>query len=209
MKQQMLPVVVFLLSSLILCGCTSNAKSDEEILPDVSYFSSENYENYEWIFPEIENAAIYHDGKCETILPNDPRLIRLLNALCYSYNHDLCAWRQGAVEHNEIVEYLESDLPILDINFLSKDKHGDDQKRFNTTRLVVCANGYLRFIDPQNVPWMDNEKMYAEICFPFAENLHNKYLAQSEELADTVRERNCVWGENEWIDLLVYAGFEV
>lgn len=172
-------------------------------LPDIDSFSSSEYEDYQHIFPPIDYALLYRDGVEVEIKSDDPRLFCLLNFLANSENESLSAWRQGYVGETEIEEYLNSQYPMLEIYF-SDDKRENDDGVFSTTKILICGHSYLIFVDTARGSWTLGEGMYAEQCFP--------YMALLEPMIDSgAIEKEVLyhneWGDQSWIDLLVYAGF--
>lgn len=91
----MIVVIILTILSVFTSGCTaffqtacSDAMSTPNLstpLPDINSFSSTEYDQTAYMFPRIKSAVFVHDGICETLNPEDPRLIRLLNSLSFSY----------------------------------------------------------------------------------------------------------------------------
>lgn len=175
-------------------------------LPDIDIFSSTEYIETKYMFPKIKSAAFCHDGISESISPDDPRLIRLLNSLSFSYEQGYTSWRKGHVEEPEYMEYICSGYPMIDISFEIADSQGNYNEFSNTPRMIVSANRYLLLVDVTKSAWMPDYSIYANEHFPYA-SLLAEYYSHLSEMEISEMYGNIEWGNNKWIDLLAYAGF--
>lgn len=196
---------------LLLFGCshfnpTAPASEKKSVLPDINHFSSTKYEDIKYAFPPIESASYIHDGITEILDINDPRLYRLLNAISFSYENGYTAWRQGHVEEDEFLSYINSDVPMLDIYFQLGDISANQTEFSQTPRAVICANRYLLIVDSTNSSWMPNGVIYANIHDPFLTILSDP----NQELENEAWQKlasNAQWGDTSFLNLLEYAGF--
>lgn len=210
MRKNIFGGVLFALIAVILVGCsqasTVSDNTQYDFLPDINTFSDEEIEQNPYMFPQVVSAEFVHDGIHETISPSDPRLIRLLNALSYSYDEGFTAWRQGHVTGDEFVTFISSGHPMLDIHFCPDSSTEYENEFSRTPRVIVSANRYLLLVDPLQSSWMSDDEVYANEHFPFVDILVNHYENLSdEEFGEILGDID--WGNNKWIDILAYAGF--
>lgn len=176
-------------------------------LPSIDTFSATEYTETKYMFPKIKSAVYFHDGVSESLSPDDPRLIRLLNSLSFSYEQGYTSWRRGQVEEPEFLEYINSGFHMLDISFETTDSQEHYNEFSDTPRVIVSANRYLLLVDATKSSWMPDDSIYANEHFPYASLLGEYYSHLSEaEIGEMYG--NIDWGNNKWIDLLAYAGFE-
>lgn len=199
-------LTIFLVCAMLmslLTGCTKKLS-----IPDISQFSGTEYETHgegqgRYTFLPVESAVFRHDGKEEVIDSADPRLIQLLNSLAYSYAMGYTPYRQGVVEEPELSTYTESDVPMLDITFSTanaSDRNDDFTKSY---RAVISSNCYLLYLDPEKT-FATADAPLAYQHWPYQEVLVSQYPKNSSEALAII---NSAWGENQWIDMLAYAGF--
>lgn len=202
--------------AVFLAGCAGRLEAEPEtttpeetksvtydILPEMNSFSGTEYEDYAYHFPPITAAVLHYNGNTEEIPVDDTRLIRLLNFIAYSYVSGFCGWRQSVVEDGEIREYLESDVPMLEVWFDNSQATGDGYTIEETPRIIISEDTYLIFADPQfyYIPGMQGD--YAEMMFPYYSQLcelHDQGLVDAVSCGEE-------WGREGWIDMLEYAGF--
>lgn len=214
MKKRLLCVyIIFLALPFCLFGCNWGARQIDEIpdglqfyvenLPAITDFSGAEYGDYKYHFPPVTEAVFYHDGMEESIAPNDPRLIRLLNFFAYSESEMCSAWRQGFVYNDEIEQNLSVDVPMLEVSF---DNTGcpDSSAISDAYRIMICGNEYLIFLEPGTYSSEIEEGQLALEHFPYMSLI----LEMCDEgKLDESAYRSNGWGKENWIDLLVYAGF--
>lgn len=187
----------------LLTGCTKKLST-----PDISQFSGTEYETHgegqdKYSFLPVESATFLHDGKEEVIDPSDPRLIRLLNSLAYSYAMSYTSYLQGVVEEPELSTYTESDVPMLDITFSTANAPNRSDDFCMSYRAVISSNCYLLYLNPEKT-FATADAPLAYQHWPYQEVLVSQYPKNSSEALAII---NSAWGDNQWIDMLAYAGF--
>ena len=199
-------LTIFLVCAMLmslLMGCTKKLS-----IPDISQFSGTEYETHgegqdKYSFLPVESATFLHDGKEEVIDPSDPRLIRLLNTPAYSYAMSYTSYLQGVVEEPELSTYTESDVPMLDITFSTANAPNRSDDFCMSYRAVISANCYLLYLDPAKT-FATADAPLAYQHWPYQELLVSQYPKNSSEALAII---NSAWGDNQWIDMLAYAGF--
>lgn len=216
MKRLSLVLIAVIIGMFVL-GCESFSVSPETattqpqksnyLLPPISDFSSTEYSESTYHFPEIDHAIWHHDGISEDIDANDPRLFQLLNSLIFSYEKGYTAWQQGHVEDQEFLSYVNSNCPMLDIYFKNYNSSDEESEFAATPRVVISANRYLLLVDTAQSSWMQDGGIYANEHFPYVELISEYCDLTLEEKQEVYGDSE--WGNDKWINLLEYAGFIV
>jgi len=204
-------VKIFLTILLLICliGCNSDVALNaenlnatgsnymSEMLPQISSFSGEKYENFELHFAEIESVTLYAEEGIKTISPTDERVIRLLNFIAYSMNEQTHAYITSLIENEEIALWHEY-KPRLEINF---KRTGMSDGVLSDQKILIWGNSFLSFQDPTN--YKEYESPVAERYWPYLSLYHPTEKLGSKE-DQLFPEKS---GVEPWIDLLAYASF--
>lgn len=167
-------------------------------VPPIDTFSSIEYESYKYQFSSVDKAVLKLNGAEHPISADDPRLIRLLNAIAYSMSEMSDQLLHHYIEGEELQQCLSIDAPMLEITFRN-DGTGSGLK--DVPRIVICKGSYLKFIADKDKPTGITDSL-AEMRFPFGE-LETKESSALQVESSTPGE----WGEESWLDLVEYAGF--
>ncbi len=199
-KNSALIIILIMLLCMASFGCKKKEEQPVDTLPDISSFSSEEYEDYEFVFPPVKSAVYYHDGTEEVIEPDDPRLIRLLNYVAYSYG-EYTWWLQGFVYESEIADYESQDIPMLEVWFSPENDDEPATQMSGAKHMLLCANAYILYADQDKfIDWKEKETdRIATMFWP--------YMSIIDNCDESSNDTNSDWGNDEWIDVLSDAGF--
>ena len=167
-------------------------------VPPIDTFSSNKYEPYKYQFSSVDKAVLKLNGAEHPISADDPRLIRLLNAIAYSMSEMSDQLLHHYIEGEELQQCLSIDAPMLEITFRN-DGTGSGLK--DVPCIIVCEGSYLKFIADEDKPTGVTAPL-AEMRFPFAEIVAKAIYEQQAELSISEE-----WGAKSFIDLIEYAGF--
>lgn len=167
-------------------------------VPPVGTFSADQYQEFSYSFLPIVSATLYNNGKAESIEPDDPRLVRFVNALMYSQSEGLYWIRQGYVKESEIITMTETENKRLEIEFQSWN--GENSQTHNDTpKLIVFSDYYLQLMNRREgggYEW--SQEPIAEQIWPY------KSLWEKANEDGLIAEG---WPWIRWFDLFEYAGF--
>ncbi len=209
-KNSALIIILVMLLCMTSFGCNKKEEQPVDTLPDISSFSSEEYEDYEFVFPPVKSAVYYNNGTEEVIEPDDPRLIRLLNYITYSYEEDF-TWRVwGVIKEREIATNESQDVPMLEVMFSPPSDADSPEEMSGAKHMLLCANAYMLYADPdQFMDWREKDTdRVATIFWPYMVNVYD-YLGSPTDINEDFErfERAQEWGNDEWGDVLSAAGF--
>ena len=198
---------MILLTIICMTSCVAQPKTDGlplglryaiDDFPPVERFSSTGYEDYVDHFPAVDYAILHTNSGQSLITTDDPRLVRLLNALAYSQEEELTAKDFKYYEQTEIAAYKTGAEVLLEIHFVDYLKSGDNTLRSVSVLYVSGKSSLLVFISP------DNGSTYAINTYPYDGLIFR--MSEAGTL-DPETEREIYYAEPPWVDLLVYAGF--
>ena len=169
-------------------------------VPPIDTFSSIEYESYKYQFSSVDKAVLKLNGAEHPISADDPRLIRLLNVIAYSFSEMSDCLLQHYIEGEELKQCLSADAPMLEITFLND---GTGSGLEDVPRIVICKGSYLKFIADKDKPTGITDSL-AEMRFPFAAMAEKVIYEQHAELSVSGE-----WGAETFIDLIEYAGFNI
>ncbi len=163
-------------------------------IPVIESFSSTAYQYDGYPLGEIKSVQFLYDGESTNLSADDPRILRLLNAISFSAMRGHTAIRSEPVSEYEFKTYLEADTYLLDIEFQTEGLPDVLKANHSVCRMIVCANRIL----------VVDESGYTELHSPFQYVLKdpNKGFSDAawQEIAAAV-----LWGDREYLDLLWYA----
>ena len=165
-------------------------------IPVIESFSSTAYQYDSYGFGQIRSVRFLYDGKSENLSVDDPRVVRLLNAIDYSAMRGHTEIRLDSINEHEFKSCLEADTYLLDIEFESPDLPDALKSRRSVCRLIVSANRIL-VVDEFND---------TELHSPFQHILKDPDSQFSDSAWQDIAEA-ALWGDREYLDLLLYADF--
>ena len=205
MRTKQLAVIFCLLwISALFAACAAHDNGVQAgIVPDIQTFSGSDYEAFEFHFPPVDYALFYHDDTVDTISPEDPKLIRLLNFIAFSSSNSLSWVRQGYIPEDEMVRHYDhwSRIEVFFRSVSPSEDEGlaEDPHVILTPRIIIAKNVVFEYAS--NNTDIDEYWPYLAIYWSKAENGEiSKEAFENEMYGETI--------EAPWIDLIKLSGFE-
>lgn len=175
-------LVIMIAVTFLLTGCQS---ADVPTHPLDALDIPET--GYEMSFSPVESAVLYVGETQQTIDPDDPRLMRVLNLLGYAAETGQYVRTQGVFSEAEIDQYCSDSEAVLEV-FFAADPEDSSEFR-HAPKIRICADTYFLYM---------KNGTDAEI--------HRPYLEQAPE---NVKQSGINWNGNGecWLDILEYCGF--
>ena len=162
---------------LVLSGCGEKPTAGPYGLPKLESFSDEQYEEYALVFPPVVSATYRCGGQETEIEVNDPRVVRLLNFIAYSWERELTYYRHGYVENDELMQILNKDIPMLKIVFDNEPFQSEEDCVANVPEILILEDIFLLYPyhDYENNP----EESWAEEYYPYGALVVDAYMEGS------------------------------
>jgi len=166
-------------------------------IPGIRWFSGTKYGNYTYTLPPVQTATYYHDGQTEVVAPDDPRLIRMLNFILYSFSNSLDVYETRYCEEEEIAEYLAYDAPYIEVTFCEPEQETEpDKKILSTRKIMIRGDCWMQYREHYDLGTVGVRRWpYGERVWDTQEDLHT-YMSGGE-----------LWDNTYWIDIPAYCGF--
>ncbi len=217
-------LLILLICETMLCGCRENSTSvpfsatvvdtsdsprvnsvlpeglkyPVEALAKPSFFDSTSV-NYRNVFPHPTDAEIICDGLREKISAEDPRLVRLINLLEYSWRDDRTVYLQGVISEEEAEQWFRESLPLLVIRF-SEVPERDEYDYDSVDQILVCgAEILIYYHDDVNGVMIEDHWP----CASYLWDMKESGLIPEEDYFTALDQAK----ETPWLDLLTYCGF--
>lgn len=190
---------------LFLSGCAHRKPDlpqgliiDIPEIPSIDIFSNEEYQ-FECSFADVDAALYRENGEEIEIAKDDPRIIRLLNFVIYSKESGLSTLQQGYLKQDTIDKFLSCNYPMLEIIF-STEESAEKNSHPLPQKIVVCGDSYLLYVDS----YVSASNIVVERWWPYGELVHSRIY---EGTLDSSVISFDGWGNEYWLDILVYCGF--
>ena len=156
--------------------------------PRIEEFSGTEYEEACDSFPAASHAILYTEERQFQIAGDDPRLIRLLNAIGYSNNENLSGHRYCEIHESTIEEFKAT--AYLEVHFPEPVQFGNELS--NITVLIAQKEYMILYTDVVVVDSIVGNVYSGDIIRPYMALLTGIFWRVDNF---------------EWFDLLAYAGF--
>ena len=212
-------LILLLVVLFVSCaGCLNDTKKEThpsfKFLPNIKDFSStvlESAADY-WGAEAIDSAVLIQDGKESPISPEYARLIRLLNAISYSWHQGESVYITGDLTSAEVGACESSDSPALVVYFNSQTGWRAQARIVSNSILLYTDFTQNKITDPEEAAdWNEflllmeeyvyQEKYFVTQHWPFSVRLEKTYGAEA------VRKSRTAWADDTYLDLLDYVGF--
>lgn len=185
--------LLLILILIALSGCGEKPTTGPCGLPKLESFSGEQYEEYALVFPPVVSVTYRYGGQETEIAADDPRVVRLLNFIAYSWERELTHYRHGYVENDEFLQILNKDIPMLKIVFDNEPFQSEEDGVANVPEILILEYTFLLYPyhDYENSP----EESWAEEYYPYGALIVDAYM---EGRVDSIE---------QGFNILEYTGF--
>lgn len=164
-----------------------------EGLPEIDEFPSSFFQERKAQFLDISSVRYIAEGSSLELPTDDSRVIRLLNFIGKSFEDGTYGMQFGYEEPNEIAGWYENTAPMLGITFRDNKETADPTGFALCSALLIRGGTVLKVLNPE---YTNDSMTHGVLLWPY-----NTLLGENS------LQYLCYPEKEQWIDLLVYAGF--